>query len=96
VDASIAEVIARQTTVDANAYLLVAHDSATCGQSLDALFSGTTLTQWQSLGLRQPYIALLSGSDPTANVEFVGDAYTSLRVNFVPPAQLAEMGTASL
>ena len=85
---SIADVIAGQEP-GALAYLLVAHDSATCGQPLDAVFAGTPLTQWQTLGLRQPYVALLTGDDPARNIELVGDAYTSLRVTFTPPAKVA-------
>jgi hypothetical protein len=73
----------------ASAYLLVAHDSATCGQPLDALFAGTPLTKWQTLGLRQPYVALLTDDDPARNIELVGDAYVSLILTFTPPAQIA-------
>ena len=88
VDASIADTV-RSYAPEALAYLLVVHDSASCGQPLDALFAGMPLTRWQDLGLRQPYVALLKGPDPSLNIEILGDAYTSLRVTFTPPAQIA-------
>jgi hypothetical protein len=92
-DGSISDVIADQPP-GMLAYLLVAHDSATCGQPLDALFAGMPLAQWQSLGLRQPYVALLTDEDPAGNIELVGDAYTSLRVTFTAPAQVAGVPAA--
>lgn len=43
-------------------YLVVAHDSAKCDLSFDmgSLFKGLELNQWRHIGVRQPYIGVLT------------------------------------
>ncbi|MFK8042490.1 sulfatase-like hydrolase/transferase [Congregibacter sp.] len=65
-----------------SAYLLVAHDSPTCGASLKPLLGGLPLTDWKDLGFRQPYVALFSPDKTGESVEVIGDRYSQLRVTF--------------
>lgn len=73
---------------DFRAFLLVAHDSATCGEPLDPIFEGLALKEWRNLDLRQPYVAVL----PSAGVngspwEAIAGPYVSLFVDVLPGNQ---------
>lgn len=54
-----------------DAYVIVSHDSAKCDPSFDmaSLFQDLGLTHWKKIGVRQPYIGLLTQD---------GEAYESL------------------
>ena len=54
------------------AFIIVAHDSAVCvTRDLASLFLNTGLTQFNKIGFRTPYIAVISGANQVR--EYVGD-----------------------
>jgi glycerophosphoryl diester phosphodiesterase len=69
------------------AFIIVAHDSAICGQAdLSSLFTNTGLTKFNNIGYRTPYIAVISGADVVK--EFVGDTEQAILIeatDFVRP-----------
>lgn len=90
---SISDVI-EQASGEAQAFLLVSHDSATCGEPLDALFAGLGLQLWRQLEFRQPYVALLPRNGrPEKPLEAIGGPYTSLAVELVPGGQDSRPGS---
>jgi len=76
----------------AHAYVLIAHDSATCGGPLDEVLAGLPLEAWRDLGFREPYIALFSLDGETRPLEFRGDRYSQLRIVFSGTEQMAQSG----
>ena len=61
------------------AFIIVAHDSAVCGRrDFTSLFLNTGLTQFNKIGHRTPYIAVLSGANQVR--EYIGDAEQALLI----------------
>lgn len=62
--------------------LLVAHDSASCGEPLNPYFAGVGLERWEEIALRTPYAAIFVG--PVTQkplLEVVGDPMSSVLVS---------------
>lgn len=65
---------------DATPLLVIAHDSAYCGDRahLERFFAGSGLEAWRELGFRQPYVALIDHQQPAR--EWLGSNERSLLV----------------
>ncbi|GAB5414875.1 MAG: phosphatidylglycerol--membrane-oligosaccharide glycerophosphotransferase [Congregibacter sp.] len=65
-------------------FLLVVHDSASCGAKdkvmLSSVLSGTSLSAWQQLDVRTPYVAILSAKPEQDAFEMLGDRLSTLIV----------------
>jgi hypothetical protein len=75
------------------AFIIVAHDSAVCGQTnLSSLFTNTGLTEFNNISMRTPYIAIISGDKQVK--EYVGDTEQAILIkatNFIRPKISAEI-----
>ena len=79
------------------AFAIMAHDSAVCdGRDLSSLFADSRLTEWRSIGVRTPYIGLISGNGAVS--EFVGDYEARLVIqaeDFIRPRNPRQTGSTA-
>ena len=73
------------------AFAVVAHDSAVCVPAdFKRLFARSGLTEWDKIGFRTPYVAIISGSGKVK--EFFGQTETTIVaevIDFISPVQKA-------
>lgn len=63
-------------------WAVIAHDSAVCGEStLAEVFADTPFAQWDQLGLRQPYIAIMT--EDGAIHEMIGEPSSAIAEDIV-------------
>ena len=77
-------------------HVLLAHDSAVCDGTLDALFEGLPLTRWRELGLRQPYVAFMPSGNTGASIEVLADRELALEVTFLASPKSSSVDVAGL